>query len=64
MMNKNEYYVIKNINLAKALVFITGEKYYTYDDLKGDGKIYTFKDTKKFRKALTYLNDIRRELSN
>ncbi|WP_391116013.1 hypothetical protein [Psychrobacillus sp. L3] len=53
-MNQNKYYAVKSIDLAKALVFITGQDYYKFEDKKNDGKkIHSFKDTDVLRSALT-----------
>lgn len=56
------YCIVKSLDLAKAIVFVTGEQYYIYDDLKGDGKVYSFKNTVKFQKAMDYLNNLKEEL--
>ena len=57
-----KYCIVKSLDLAKAIVFVTGQNYYIYDDLKGDGKVYSFKNTIKFQKAMDYLNNIREEI--
>lgn len=57
-----KYYTIKSIDLAKAIVFITGQKYYIFKDLKEQGVVYSFKNTEKLQKSLYYLNKAREEL--
>lgn len=51
-MNK-DYYIINNQNLANALTYLTGVIPFRYDDKYNKGKkIYSFKITEEFKKAL------------
>lgn len=61
-MNK-EFYVLNNKALAMGISYAINEDYYTYDDrFKEGGKVYSFRNTDKFRKALYMLMDLRKEL--
>lgn len=64
--NKNsKYYYVHDKNLANTLLWLTGERYLIFDDLsKGYGKVYSFIDNNKIRKALDVLNNTRAELRN
>ena len=63
MNNKNtNYYYVHDKNLANTLLWLTGERYLIFDDLKGNGKKYSFIDNYKIRKALDVLNSTRAEL--
>lgn len=50
------YTTIKSKNLAGGLAFITGQKYYAYDDG------YSFKNTKEFTEAFLMLIDAQKRL--
>jgi hypothetical protein len=58
------FYIIKDKGLAIAISYITNEDFYTYDDryIK-DKKVYSFKYTKKFKKALEILPELRKDLN-
>lgn len=62
-MNIN-YYIIKDKGLATAISYIINEDFYTYDDryIK-DKKVYSFKYTEKFKKALEILPELRKDLN-
>ena len=63
-MNK-DYYILNNKALALAISYIIHEDYYTYDDKFNEGrKVYSFKNTEKFKKALDSIIDLRKELIN
>lgn len=56
----NKYYAVKGNDLARALVFVTGQNYMIFDDINCKGKkIYSFKNTQELREALKILNDLR-----
>lgn len=58
-MEKKKYYNINKKYLAYAIGYL-GFQYYAYD--KEDGtKVYSFKDTDAFRKALTSLTELKKE---
>lgn len=57
-----KYYTVKSIDLAKAMVFITGQQYYVFNDVKEGGLIYSFENTENLQKSLYYLNKARKEL--
>lgn len=46
---KSEYFAVNDIALASSLSFL-GFRYFRYDD-EQYGKVYSFKDTDKFREA-------------
>lgn len=59
----DKYYAVKTLDLARAIHFITGEKYLIFDDINDcNRKIYSFKNTEKLRKSLDILNNARRDL--
>lgn len=63
MINKKEYYIVKSNDLARALVFITGQRYYIFNDNNDNEKrVYSFEVTDRLSKALDILNDARKEL--
>jgi hypothetical protein len=65
MNQSKEYYIIKDQGLAKAISYITNEDFYTYDDrYYKDKKVYSFKYTDKFKKALELLPTLRKEFNN
>ena len=60
MMNKeSEYFAVNDIALASSLSFL-GFRYMRFDDSKF-GKVYSFKDTKEFRKAREQLLDLQKQ---
>ena len=61
----SDYYTVKNENLAKAIAFVTGQRYMIFNDLKKEGEyIYSFENTDKLRNAKLKLNELKQELSN
>ena len=62
---EKDFYIIKNKSLAIAVSYAIGEDFYTYDDRFNKGKkVYSFKNTEKFKKALDSIIDLRKELIN
>jgi hypothetical protein len=60
-----KYYIIKKKNLAEAINFVTGMKYYILDDrLDSKNKFYSFENTEVFRKALTELTQLKSKLNS
>lgn len=58
----SEYYVIKKKELAIAINFICGERYMVWNDNEDPNKkIYSFRITDNFMKALTELNALKRQ---
>ena len=53
MENKEEFYVVNSINLAKALRYL-GFVYYKFDNPKY-GTVYSFRNTEEFKEARDYL---------
>lgn len=59
-MSNNKYYAVKGNDLARALVFATGQSYMIFDDINCKGKkVYSFENTPELREALKILNDLR-----
>jgi len=54
----SNYYAIRNKALANAIHWLTGQRYYRYDDERG-GNIYSFERTENFFKALDELNTLK-----
>ena len=55
MTNKkeNKYYVICNLDVARAVHFITGENYYIFDNVNVENhKVYSFRNLPKVRQAV------------
>lgn len=63
MENINKpYYILNNKALALAISYIIDEDYYTYDNKYEKGKkVYSFKNTDKFQKALTIMTNLRKD---
>ena len=58
-----KYCVIRNKALASAIAFITGEKYYTYEDRDDNTKkVYSFKRTNKFNYAMNKIDELAKEM--
>lgn len=50
---EKEYYIIHNKNIAIAISNLINEHFLTFDDVRKEGKkVYSFKNTSKFRQAL------------
>lgn len=57
----NDYYVIKKKELAITLNFITGERYYVWDDKENENKkVYSFKNTERFQKAFAEISALKK----
>ena len=62
-MNK-KYYIIKKRSLAEAINFLTGQRYYKWDNYNNEEKdVYSFEITDKFMKALNELTRLKKELN-
>ena len=60
----NKYYIIKKKSLAEAINFLTGQRYYKWDNYNNEEKdIYSFEITDKFIKALNELTKLKKELN-
>ncbi|MDP4147196.1 MAG: hypothetical protein Q8936_22425 [Bacillota bacterium] len=60
-----KYYIIKKKNLAEAINFITGMRFYVMDDrLDSNNKFYSFENTELFRQALTELTQLKSKFNN
>lgn len=60
---EKEFYVINNKNLAITISTLINEDFLTFDDKRKGregNKCYSFKNTDKFKKILTLVNDIRK----
>ncbi|UYZ34177.1 hypothetical protein OD350_18200 [Clostridium beijerinckii] len=59
---EKEFYIINNKNLAITISTLLNEDFLTFDDKrkgKEGKKCYSFKNTEKFRKILTLVNNTR-----
>ena len=62
-MNK-KYYIIKKRSLAEAINFLTGQRYYRWNNYNNEEKdVYSFEITDKFTKALNELTRLKKELN-
>ena len=60
----NKYYIIKKKSLAEAINFLTGQRYYKWDNESNKNKdVYSFEITDKFIKALNELTRLKKELN-
>ena len=60
----NKYYIIKKKSLAEAINFLTGQRYYKWDNYNNEEKdVYSFEITDKFMKALNELTRLKKELN-
>jgi len=65
MDTNKEFYVLNNKSLAIAVSYAIGKDYYTYDDRYNEGKkVYSFRNTKEFQRALKTIMELRKELTN
>ena len=63
-MKNKKYYIIRKKSLAEALNFLTGQRYYKWDDEKDKNKkIYSFEITDKFMNALHELTILKEKLN-
>lgn len=61
----NKYYTVKNEHLAKAIAFVTGQRYMIFNDLKKEGEfIYSFENTDKLREVKQKLNELKAIYNN
>lgn len=61
----NKYYTVKNEHLAKAIAFVTGQRYMVFNDLKNKGEyIYSFENTDKLKDAKQKLNELKEIYNN
>lgn len=60
-MKGNKYYTIFNKNLACALSYLTGQKFYTFDSFEdANKKVYSFEQTDRLNKAMTQIHKLER----
>lgn len=60
MENNNDFKVIRSKNLAVTVSYISHEDFFTYDDKFDDSKkVYSFRNTEKFQKALDLVLKLR-----
>ena len=63
-MENKKYYIIKKRSLAEAINFLTGQRYYKWDNYNNEEKdVYSFEITDKFIKALNELTRLKKELN-
>lgn len=64
MMNKEgKYFVVDSFQLACALMYVTGQKYYKFDN-EEHGKVYSFINTKEFQEARNKLWELKSIYNN
>ena len=60
-MQGNKYYTIFNKNLACALSYLTGQKFYTFDSFEdANKKVYSFERTDRLNKAMTQIQQLKK----
>ncbi|MBY6838797.1 hypothetical protein [Clostridium botulinum] len=60
----NKYYIVNDKGLAIALSYVINEDFFTYDDKHcKDKKVYSFKYTDKFKRALQLLPNLRKDFN-
>jgi hypothetical protein len=60
----DKYFAVRNEGVAKALTFLTGQKYMVFNDLRNVGQhIFSFENTEKIRLAKLKLNELKEELN-
>ena len=57
-MNK-KHYPTKYKAKADCIMFVSGEKYMIFDDMRGEGKIYSFINSEKIQKILKEIDRIK-----
>ena len=63
-MNGNKYYAIKNKYLANGLQWLTGQRYYIFDDFDNKGeKVYSFERTDEFNKAMDEMINLKKTIN-
>ena len=61
-MKNSNYYIIKKKQLAETINFITGERYFVWDDKEDSSKkVYSFKITERFEKAFKEINALKKQ---
>lgn len=56
-MNDKKYYIVRSKRLAITIEFLSGLTYYIHDNVYVEGKkIYTFENTDKLQKVLSYID--------
>lgn len=62
---KKKYYIIKKRSLAEALNFLTGQRYYKWDNEDNSSKkVYSFEISDKFLEALHELTILKEKINN
>lgn len=62
---KGRYYFVSSIDLARAIVFITGEHYYILDDREDKTKkIYSFKNSRKLQEVIEIIIKLQEEFKS
>lgn len=61
----NKYYIVKSIDMARALRWLTKENYFIFDDATNPNyKVYSFLNTPKLQEALKDLNILHDKYKN
>ena len=64
MKKNNKYLPIRDEYIAKAIAFLTDERFMVFDDLTDkDKKIFSFPNTEKVRRARFELNELKNKLN-
>ena len=65
-MSKNKYTIITKKSLADTINFLTGMKYFIYNDKESNKAVFSFENTKEFNlalnKILKFRDDLRKEI--
>lgn len=63
-MNNNKVYIINSEGLARSIAYIGRINYWTEQDKFNSNRIvFIFKDNERFRKVLTLVNNMKKELN-
>lgn len=61
----DKYYTVNQIDLAKAIVWLTGQSFMKFDDKRDvNKKIFSFKNTEKVQLAVKQLVVLKNDLKN
>ncbi|MGA3598601.1 DUF5659 domain-containing protein [Lysinibacillus agricola] len=60
-MQGNKYQTIFNKNLACALSYVTGQRFYTFDSFEdANKKVYSFERTDELDRAMTQIQQLKK----
>lgn len=59
-MKESKYQTIFNKNLAYALTYLTGQRFYTFDSFEdANKKVYSFERTDELNKAMSQIQQLK-----